>query len=420
MRGGLENVYIARQPILDGNGALWAYELLFRSCNLIDRADVTDATSATAQVLRNSVAVGLKNVVGSNKAFFNCDRNILLSDVLSVIDSSVFVLEILQSVEFDDELIAAVKKLREESDFLIALDDFVYDEDNVSRAEKIMEYIDIIKMDLLRTPKELWKKSADYINRHGKMSLAEKVETEDDFKECKKYGFDFFQGYFFAKPQIMQSARIGTSAATAIDLLHFVRSDGDLKGVEIKFKQSPEMALSLLKLINSAALGLRSPIMSISHAIAMFGTKNLERWLMLLLYAQQGTDTVVEPLSPLFDNASMRALIMENVAKEYLATASTADQNNTLPEKAYFVGLVSRTDALFGMHIAMILEEFNFDDEINTAILQGRGVLGTMLNLVCAYENDDGKQVKEFIESLKITPERFSHCVRNSFKKVLV
>ena len=403
------SIYIARQPILDGNMALWAYELLFRDCNP-NKADVTDASSATAQVLRNSVTMGLKNVVYGTKALFNCDRDIILSDVLYMIDSSVFILEILENVELDDNVIAAIKRLKEQNNFLIALDDFIYNEKNIIRAEKVMDYIDIIKVDLLQTPKELWEKSANYINGHGKISLAEKVEILDDFEQCKRYGFGFFQGYFFAKPQLIERKKISANAATAIDLLMFIRKDGCHKKIARKFKESPEMTLGLLKLINSAAFGLRNTISSVLHAITLFGTKNLERWLILLLYADRGAGIVIEPLSPLFENANMRASVMENIANVC---------NESLSEKAYFVGLMSRTDALFGMPIATVLDEFNFDEEINSAVLHGEGLLGEMLRLVYAYENDNTEEVEKLIVKLNIAPEKFSQCVQNSYGKVL-
>ena len=415
MKHNSTSIYIARQPIIDEDGALWAYELLFRSCGSPNQANITDSFSATAQVLRNSVSMGFGTIVGDKKAFFNCDRNIIRSDILSIIDSNVFVLEILETVIIDDEIIEAIRILKEENGFVIALDDFIYNEDNIVRAEKIMKYIDIIKVDLLQTPKDLWEISASYINGCGKISLAEKVETAEDFKLCKKYGFDYFQGYFFAKPHIVRGAKIDANSATAIDLLQFVRNDGDHKGIVTRFKKSPEMTLSLLRLINSAAFGLRFPVSSILHAITMFGTKNLERWLMLLLYAQRGTNTIIEPLSPLFENASMRASMMENIARIYCG-----EKDEILPEKAYFVGLVSRADALFGIRMEEVLEEFNFDKEINSAILEGEGTLGKMLCLISAYENDALEEVDSLIADLKISPEKFSKSIINSFKKTMV
>jgi EAL and modified HD-GYP domain-containing signal transduction protein len=174
------------------------------------------------------------------------------------------------------------------------------------------------------------------------------------------------------------------------------------------------MTLSLIKLINSAAFGLKNPVSSVSHAITMFGKKNLERWLMLLLYAQQGNENITEPLSPLFESASLRAQMMENIARMY----SSTEKNNNLHEKAYFVGLVSMADTLFGVEMERILEEFHFDDEINSAILQESGVLGEMLCLIRAYERDDTEQVTKIISELKISPEKFSQAVKNSFSGV--
>ena len=404
----IENTYVARQPILNGNSELWAYELLFRSCDPQGSANIVDATSATAQVLHNSTQMGIQNIIGNNKAFFNCNRDILLDDVVQILDRDVFVLEILEDVELDDTVVSAVKKLKEQK-FTIALDDFIMDRENIERANKVIDLIDIIKVDLMLTPRELWQNAAEYTKKNGKIALAEKVETAECFNECKKYGYDYFQGYFFAKPQVMESKKISTAAITTMGLLDKIRNEKPNKEIEAEFKQSPELSLNLLKLINSSAFGLRSSISSLSHAIAMYGIKNLERWLMLLLYAQRESGGM-KTASPIFEHVIMRASAMENIAKLCRKSKSST-------EKAFLVGLVSLMDTLFGVAVEEIMKEFNFDEEINGAVLRHEGTLGLILKTVSAYESDNPEVLKDSISELGITAEEFSMCIKNAFEQ---
>jgi len=404
-----ESVYVARQPILDGNSELLAYELLFRTCNPQAGINITDATSATAQVLHNSTQMGIQNIIGSNKAFFNCNHDILLSDVLQIMDSDTFVLEILEDVELDDDIIAAIKKLKG-LNFTIALDDFIMDAKNVERANKIIDFIDIVKVDLMLTPRELWESAAKYVKSHGKTALAEKVETAEHFDECKKYGYDYFQGYFFAKPQIMESKKISATAITTINLLEKIQKEKPNKEIEAEFKNSPELSLNLLKLINSSAFGLRNRISSLSHAISMYGTKNLEKWLMLLLYAQREGGDGMKTTSPIFEHVIMRAAAMENIAK-------LCKKSRESSEKAYLAGLVSLMDTLFGISMEEVLKEFNLDKEINAAVLTNEGILGLILKTVCFYENDKQEEVKALISELGISSEEFSQCINHSFEQ---
>ena len=124
----MENeAYLARQPIVDASGNLVAYELLFRSGAGAQSAQFTSQLQATAKLLENALnAMGLEKIAGNKKVFINCNREMLLSGTLSMLNREQFVLEILEMVSLDEEVIEAIKEAYE-SGFEIALDDIVFD-----------------------------------------------------------------------------------------------------------------------------------------------------------------------------------------------------------------------------------------------------------------------------------------------------
>ena len=96
-----EFVYLGRQPILDRDGALAAFELLFRNSSE-NRAFVTDDQEATAHVLVRTIGdVGIAAALGQHMGYVNISRDMLMSEVILLIPPHRFVLEILETVSLD-------------------------------------------------------------------------------------------------------------------------------------------------------------------------------------------------------------------------------------------------------------------------------------------------------------------------------
>ncbi|MDR0908463.1 MAG: EAL domain-containing protein [Spirochaetaceae bacterium] len=407
----LKMIYIARQPILNKWGKLVAYELLFRRDNISNKADVQNATLATVQVMEHASNFGLTRLVGSHNAYINCNRDILMSDILQLLDPQIFVLEILEDVQIDPILTIQLRKLKEIG-YKIALDDFVYDEANIKRAESIMNYVDIIKIDLGLTARDKWKATADFILRHGKKGLAEKVESQADFELCKSYGFMYFQGYFFARPEMLSKGEVDAKTMEVLKILNTLNTQPDMTALEKEFKSSPALTLKLLSFVNSAYIGIPLPVQSIKHALAMFGLGKLERWLSLMLYSRSDT---VEDLggSPLFENAAQRAVLMESLCQEL------HPDKKEMHEKAYLTGVISRVDALFRMPMDKALDNFNLDQTINDALLKQDGELGALLNLMNLQELDQGIDIDKMLKDLHISEDKYKEMLSSSYGRVM-
>src|SRR5580698_4623560 len=202
------DVFVARQPIFDRSRELYAYELLFRSDDVDNRFDGTEAGSATTQVIANSLlTIGLENVAGGKKAFLNFDDKLLLGGLHTMLPREEVVLEILESVGPSDELIAACYDLNRQG-YTFALDDFV----GGQRLEPLTQIAKIIKVDMRATSKPDQERLLETYRPRGITMLAEKVETPEEFEWAKNAGYDYFQGYFFARPAVLRAPNPGVES----------------------------------------------------------------------------------------------------------------------------------------------------------------------------------------------------------------
>ena len=251
--------FVARQPILDRNGGVYGYELLARSGNS-NIFDASDPTAATCRTIDTSLLIGTNSLTEGRRAFINCTREILLSDMVTVLPSKICVLEILEDVEPDREVLDRCRSLRK-SGYTLAMDDFTGD----LKYAPFIEIAEIIKVDFLATNVLQQADFARYAKR-GTTLLAEKVENREQFELAKKLGYTYFQGYFFAKPTMVSSADISLLQSKCLRILQKAFDpDYEPKEVAAVIKQEPSLCYRLLRYLDSAAFGLY-PIRTIGHA----------------------------------------------------------------------------------------------------------------------------------------------------------
>ena len=401
--------FIARQPILDGEGSLVAYELLFRNKMQDDtHSSIIDDMQATAQVLDSAINnIGITKLVGNRKAFINCSYDLLISDILYILDPKIFVLEILEAVTIDDRIIEAVKKFHKEG-YEIAIDDFVPSIEEFKRVLPLLPFISIVKLEFPSIPLEDIEKTVKSLHKKKIKVLAEKIETEADFNICKAAKCDYYQGYFFAKPENLNSGKIDINSFGALQLLKSVYAHSEVDDLNSQFKQQPELSLNLIKYLNSAHFALRTQITSIKHAISLLGYDNLKRWLLILAYANKHGGGITEQ-SPLLNNAINRGAFFEEITKLMNLDKSVSD-------KAYLMGLISHLDALYKISIQSILEQLPLDTEICKALLNKEGTLGELLSLAEAVEADDINTIRSSLDNLLLSMEDLDSALTKAYE----
>ena len=369
--------FLARQPILGRDQHLVAFELLFRAAGEDDDAKLTDNAAATAAVISHASQLGMEQVVGEQLAFVNVDEVVLMSDFVRFLPPHKVILEILETVKPTRQLLARIGELKELG-FKFAVDDVV---EHSPELDRLVELVDIIKVDVKGVHPDDLHGLVKSLRATGKKLLAEKVETLDEFRLCMDLGFEFFQGYYFARPVILSGKKITPSEMAILRLLELVSSDADSQAIESAVKRDALISLNLLRLVNSrAAPGPQ--IESLSQALSQLGRRQLQRWLQILLYTTASGG--VELASPLLQLATTRGKLLE------LMTLVVRPGDAASADRAFTVGIMSLADALFSIPMRDILDNVEVADDVRTALLDREGQFGTMLRIAELLEAAEG------------------------------
>ncbi len=385
-------IFLGRQPILDVDQRTVAYELLFRS-GQTSVSGVTDDLLATSTVIINTIShIGIESVLDIHSGFINVSRDLLMSDTLELLPRERMVLELLETVDIDEDVIARCRQLKEKG-FRLALDDFEYS----PVYKSLFPIVEIIKFDVMLSSRDQIHQTLEFLRpwTHLKM-LAEKVETEQEFEHFKALGFHFYQGYFFAKPSILTAKKSNPNQITLIRALSLIMSDEEVTEIEKVFKESPDLTLGLLRLVNSVGMGLRNKIGSLHQALVVLGRRQIQRWVQLLLYAQGSGGTS----SPLMQMAAVRAKFMELICQNHVDKQRTTMEAT---DHAFMTGILSLVDAALGTSMEEILDKLGLVDDVKDAILKREGFLGRLLLLTEKLESEEPEGIMELLEELKIS-----------------
>ena len=389
------NAFIARQPIVDGGHQLIAYELLFRDSEDAPAARVGSDADAGLKVIANTLMnMGTEWLLKGKLAFINMEASMLMSEFTTMLPPENVVIEVLESVRPTPELLARMRELKA-AGYRFALDDF----DGMSDpAEELLPLATYVKLDVLAHGAAELSRMAARIRRYPVKLVAEKVETPEQFKQCKVLGFDYFQGYYFAHPENLVAKVINANHATVLLLLEKVRQGADVKDLEPLFKKDVALTFKLLRYINSAGFGLSCEVQSIRHAVSILGMQPLYRWLTLLLATAGGSAT-----SPtLARTAITRGRICELLGKTELPRG---DQDNL-----FIVGVFSLLPAFLEMPMEAVLERIAIADKIADALLDRSGIYGPFLALAEAVEEGDQDRLEELTLSLMLSPRQVSEA----------
>ncbi|HZQ68159.1 MAG TPA: HDOD domain-containing protein [Terriglobales bacterium] len=375
--------YVARQPILTREEQVFGYELLFRD-GVETYFCSPDANAAARSTLNSSLLMGLDTLCDGKRAFVNCTHDVLQGDYVTLLPSEQVVVEILESVVPDSVVEAACMRLKE-AGYLIALDDFAYDDPRQSLAQ----FADIIKVDLRATTGE---QRAQMVQRYGPWKsrmLAEKVETREEFVEAKAMGFLYFQGYFFRKPEILSAHDIPENRLNYMRMLQEVsRPELDTRAIEKLIKSEASLCYRLLRYLNSAMFAFTSEIHSVRHALSMLGEREVRRWIRLAATLGAGQDRSSE----LVISALVRARFCELISP----------QINHGDSDLFLMGLLSMMDAILEIPIADVVSKIALDRETRAVLLGGASRLRPVYQLMLAEEAGEWEQAAILARSLQL------------------
>jgi EAL and modified HD-GYP domain-containing signal transduction protein len=376
--------YVARQPIFTVDEKVFGYELLFRD-GVEDYFREQDPDAASRKTLNTSQQMGLEALCDGRRAFVNCTREVLLKDYITLLPSPHTVVEVLESVPTDDLVKAALQRLKQ-AGYMVALDDFILDDARTP----LVEFADILKIDVRSTTPE---QRATLMSRFGPWRcrmLAEKVETREEFTAEKTAGFIYFQGYFFQKPELLQTKEIPANRLNYMRLLQAVsKTDLEVREMEELIKHEASICYRLLRYLNSAVFGMRNEVHSIRHALTLLGEREVRRWVRLVV-----TLTVAENRSSELVNTAMtRARFCELISPRVPHGKSDL----------FLMGLLSMIDAILEIPMTTVFENISLDYETKAILLGGESKLRPLYQLMLSRESGDWKGTAQHARQLGLS-----------------
>jgi len=364
------SVFVARQAILNRNQNVVAYELLFRDSPENCFPGVSDGQATARLIMENQLNLGTRHITSGKKALINIGPESLKLDLCEFLPCKDVVIELLETIEPNDDTYELCRKLFH-SNYKLALDDFVYS----PQWERFLKLVNLIKFDIRLTPLAEIPLVVNKLKKYKNIKLlAEKIETDEEYKLARKMGFDYFQGYYFARPAMIEQKDIHYNYGLVIAIYSEVmKPDPDVKVITGLFELDAALAYKLLRLLNSGVFPLQSQISSLKQALVYLGQARLKKFVSLIVTAHTARDKPIELMQMCVIRARFCELIASKVAKK-------------VQGEAFLTGLFSLLDAILDQPMALLVDKLPFPDEIKAALTGEKNNLYYILETVKAYE----------------------------------
>lgn len=397
----MDQLFLGRQPILDASGALIGYELLFRDSNNA----VTPAVAAADVVCKAFAELDLANALSGNKAFLIADAAFLHHEAIETLSAEQVVFEVPAAQLRDAVLMERCLMLIERGYAFCLRDPAELDETALLFLRQSM----FMKLNIKELPEETLTQFLNLPADFRPLAIAHHVDTVADHAHAKALGFQFFQGYYFAEPTIVEGKKLDPASQGLIRIINLIHADADSGEIEQAFKTETALTVKLLRLTNSVGVGLRVHISSVKQAINVIGRRHIQRWLQLLLYSNHGAGDAFER-NPLMQLAALKGRFMESLA------GYAQPRNKELAEQAFLVGMMSLMPAALGMPLEAILEQVDIAAPLRDALLTHEGDLGQLLSLTECFDNEDmaGTQTALGKMGPSVSLELMNRCLADS------
>jgi c-di-GMP-related signal transduction protein len=382
--------YTARQPILDLHGRVHGYELLFRSGP--EEAFRGDGDVATRTMLDNTVIFGLDKLTGGLPAFVNCTADALTGRLVHVLPSSMTVLEILENLEPTKTLIDACRALKA-SGFRLALDDFTW----APEFEPLVALADYVKVDFILTRPEERKALVARLRSYAVALIAEKIETQKEYKQACAEGFTLFQGFYFCRPELLENHKVPVNRLSYLEILQLLRSESiDLRKLTRLVKRDAALTYRLLRLVNSPASAVRQEVRSVHAALVMVGEDCFRRIATLAITSELNAGQPTEILRMAFVRGRFCELAAGHCGLD--------------PTEQYLLGMLSLLPAMLRVRMEELAPGLALREETRKALLGTDTPERVLLNWMENQERGDWAACDALAEANRLDAQPLVHC----------
>lgn len=394
------DIFVARQPIFNRDNEIVAYELLYRNSlkNFFDES--VNSSKATAILITNSyINIGMENLIEDKIGFINFDQTLINNEIPKLLNKEKVVIEVLETVIPDRKIMSNLINLKREG-YTLALDDFTLEYQYM----KTVPLYDIIKVDFIQTglsgAEEIIKRFSNGKNKF----LAEKVETAEEYNKAYELGYDYFQGYFFSKPQVVKSKSTSGIKYQYLRIKEEMqKEEPDFGEIERIIESDVDMSYKILKLVNT--FSLTSEVSSIRHAISILGLKEIDKWLNFIMLQN-------------FTKEKPSELVKMSVIRSKFAELIAMNSNKRNQRyQASLIGLFSLIDAILGKTKEKVLSEIPMTEDVKKAIMLDKSsTLYPIMDIILSYEEAKWDKIDEISKEIQLdvnkVPELYLQAIK--------
>lgn len=387
------NVFVGRQPILDLQENIFGYELLYRNSEK-NTFPAIDPDKATIELIVNTfLSIGAREVAGERTVFINFTGSLLAQDIFGSFDAKSVIIEILEDVAITPALISKIRELKEQG-FRLAMDDFILQEQYAEHSS-LFNYVDYLKIDFLNTTKEERVVIENFSKKYANIALlAEKIETETDFSNAKKSGYTLFQGYFFAKPEIIRGFEIPPNIVLHYQVIKSLgRDTPNFEEISGLIKRDISLSYKFLRFINSPGVGVQRKIGSIKQALVLVGLEEMKKWMHVLALREMEEDNPNGRLQALIEYSLTRAKMCELLAKR-------AGKKNL--DEYFLAGMFSLMDVIMKREWCDILPLIPLTDTVSHTLEGKETAITPYVKLAEAVERFNLEGIEKYADELRI------------------
>ncbi|MEK5036918.1 EAL and HDOD domain-containing protein [Sporosarcina sp. FSL K6-3457] len=394
----MEEIFVGQQPILDVNGDLFSFELLYRNSDSNAFPDVDSELATIAVIVNTYLSPGFEQIA-AKKVFINFSATLLMTDIFDILDPNRVVIEILEDVVMTSTLLTRLKKLKSMG-FRLALDDFILQSQH-SVYPDLFQSIDYIKVDFISTTESQRSAIEALKVKHPHIILlAEKVETNQQFEVAKSLGYELFQGYFFAKPDIIKGKKLPSDTLLYFEILKLLnKEDPNIEEIAALIMRDISLTYKLLRHINTHAFRSSKKISSIHHAIARMGLQKFKKWIQFLAIYQKGSEGMNGDIKVLVNFSLTRANVCELLAMR-------SGKHET--DEYYMLGMFSLIDLILKRSRADIFSLLPVSKQIIKTLGGQQTEMSSYLQIAKALERLDFRDAIQRAERLGISERELS------------
>ena len=375
-------VFLGRQSIVDAEREVFGFELLYRGGP--DRATAFDDPDAATRGVMERVFLqwGMEHIVGHRFGMINASASLIVNGLHLAMPAEGMIIEVRETEPFDIDTVTALREARHNG-YHFALD-------NVSRLgdlehSELLPLASIVKIELTTAHHAEIDRLITVARERspGVLVIAEKVETTEDFDRSIELGFDLFQGYHLAKPEVLRRPARRASSRSAHDLCAALDGDVDLDRIESIVSSDPSLAFRLLTAINANAFGLDRRVETVAEAIGLLGITKLRCLADLLSSSLEMLDDA-DTVALGANRARMAAALLDGTDAEHAGVMAA---------------LLSVSDRMYDSPLGGLLGELPLAEDVAAAIVGGHGTVGRTLDIIRACERDDRLVIDELAPS---------------------